>query len=58
MHASQPVRVLKFQNSGSHTIVWMHENTTHTDRMGSAALVAAVPYTGKVRSTRQKKQGL
>ena len=46
-HASTAVHMLKITNTGSHTIVWMHENTAHTDAvvglgMGSTALAAAV----------------
>ena len=33
-HASISMRTLKIPNTGSHTIVWTHENTTHTDRNG------------------------
>ena len=48
--ASTCVRTLTIPNTGSHIIVWTHENTPHTDRMGiySAALAATVPYAGKV----------
>ena len=45
-HASTSVRTLNIPNTGSHTIVWTQENTV--TGMGSAALVAAVPYPGKV----------
>ena len=35
-------------NNGSHTTVWTYMKTLHTlIEMGSAALAAAVPYTGK-----------
>ena len=34
---------VKNTNTGSHTIVWTHENHTLTG-MGGAALVVAVPY--------------
>ena len=33
-HLSTPVRTLKTTNTGSHTVVWTHENTAHTDRNG------------------------
>ena len=33
-HTSTSVRTLKIANIGSHTIVWTHENTPHTDRNG------------------------
>ena len=33
-HASASVCMLKIPNTGSYTIVWTHENTTHTDRNG------------------------
>ena len=54
-HASAFVRTVKITNTGSHTIVWTHENTTAHKKillytlieMGSAALAAAVPYPGK-----------
>ena len=31
-HTSEYVRALKITNTGSHTIIWTHENTVHTDR--------------------------
>ena len=33
-HASTSMRTLNIPNTGSHTIVWTHKNTTHTDRNG------------------------
>ena len=33
-HASASVRTLKIPNTGSNTIVWTHENATHTSRNG------------------------
>ena len=33
-HTSMSVCTLKIPNAGSHTIVWTHKNTTHTDRNG------------------------
>ena len=33
-HASTSVCTLKIPNTGSHTIVWTHGNTAHTDRNG------------------------
>ena len=33
-HASTSVRTLTIPNTGSHTIVWTHENTTHIGRNG------------------------
>ena len=46
-HVSITVRTLKIPNTGSHTVVWTHKNTTHTDRNEySADLAAAVPYPG------------
>ena len=30
----QHPRTLKIGNTGSHTVVWTHDNTTHTDRNG------------------------
>ena len=33
-HASTTVRTLKISNTGSHTLLTEHENTTHTDRNG------------------------
>ena len=30
----QHPRTLKIASTGSHTIVWTHDNTTHTDRNG------------------------
>ena len=39
----QHLHTLKIPNIGSHTIVWMHENTTHTlAGPGRAALADAV----------------
>ena len=32
--ASTSVRTLKIASTGSHTIVWPHKNTAHTDRIG------------------------
>ena len=57
-HASTSVHKLKITNTGSHTIVWMHENTAHTDAvvgMGSAALAAAVQ--GNPGKVTQNTQG-
>ena len=34
LHASTSVRMLKIPHSGSHTIVWIHENTAHIDMSG------------------------
>ena len=46
-HASTSVRTLKLPNTGSCTIA-EHTKILHTlTEMGSAALAAAVPYTGK-----------
>ena len=50
LHASTSVCMLKIPNTGIH-IVWTHKNTAHSDtliKMGSVALVIAVPYSGKV----------
>ena len=33
-HASRSVRMLKIPNAGSHTTVWTHSNTAHTDKNG------------------------
>ena len=33
-HAATSACALKIPNTGSHTIVWTHENTAHTDRNG------------------------
>ena len=33
-HASMSVRMLKIPDTGSHTTVWTHKYTTHTDRNG------------------------
>ena len=44
------ISALKIQNTGSHTIIWTHENTAYTHTLigiGSAALAAAVPSPGK-----------
>ena len=38
--ASTSVRTLTIPNTGSHIIVWTHENTTHTDRMGICIYIA------------------
>ena len=46
-HASTSVRTLKIPNTGSHTIVWTHKQLHTLIGMGSCALGAAVPYTGK-----------
>ena len=55
-HASTSVRTLKIPNTGSHTIVWTQENTTHAVRTGSAALTTAVPYPGKATRVSCKGQ--
>ena len=34
LHASTSVHTLKIPNTASHTIVWTHKNTAHTDRNG------------------------
>ena len=34
LHASASVRVLKISDTGSHTMVWTHENIVHADRNG------------------------
>ena len=33
-HALTSMQTLKILNYGSHTTVWVHKNTTHTDRNG------------------------
>ena len=53
---SKSVRTLKIPNPGSHTLVWTHENTLHTDSNGwRCSLAAAVPYPGK--ATRISRKG-
>ena len=37
-----PVCMLKIPNTDSHTNVWTHENTTHTDRNGYKRVSAAL----------------
>ena len=41
-HASTAVSMLKIQNTGSHTIVWTHENAAPLIGIDSAALATAV----------------
>ena len=49
--------MLEIPNTVSQTIVWTHEPTTHTlIGMGSAALAAAVPQTGKATRISRKGQ--
>ena len=45
-YASMSVCMLTVPNTGSHTIVWTHKTLHTLTGMGSAALVAAVPYPG------------
>ena len=54
-HASTSVCTLTIPNSGSHTTVWIRENTHTLIGMGSAALAAVVPYPGK--ATRISREG-
>ena len=57
-HASSSVRMSQITNTSSRIIVWMHENTAHTDAvvgMGSAALAAAVQ--GNPGKATQNTQG-
>ena len=57
-HTSTSGRTLKIPITGSHNIVWTHEDKIlHTLlRMGSAALATAVPYAGKAFQISHKGQ--
>ena len=55
-HSSTSVRTLKITDTGSHTIVWTHENSAHNGRMGSCSLSIRISRWGQW-STKTKNTG-
>ena len=55
-HAATSVSTLQIPNIGSHTIVWTHGNTAHTDKKCIAALVTAMAYPGEATRIFHKGQ--
>ena len=56
LHSSTSVRTLKITDTGSHTIVWTHENSAHNGRMGSCSLSVRILSWGQW-STKTKNTG-